>query len=678
MRYRELTEASHWLPRAGAALSAPAASIITLVEPSTSDQDLHGLLDLAAVTEADIEHIVVFDGPFERRFDIRRPDAISRIVHPAALALPGLSAAEAVERATGTVLLFLRPHWLADAAAVRALASAFERECASWSMAPVAGPDQRPLLPPPPRPELLDSHDPFDRLVLAVRRDLLRRVGLPDPHVALGPHWLWDLANRARRSGRELRFARTIARSARADPVDPQIGTVPGVIVELARSDRSERLAPDRIADRNVIETPPELWSCTNGHTRALAARRGWAAPAGPGSSPQRAAMTDRPIVVYGDHDASVSLYFDGLPAQWSTKLRFVANAQPEGDVTFLAEAAAVILARDVRHPIETGVVDLLATLAIPTYAFFDDNFTALAAEYPAFAYYSRDALKKALAACTGVIATSPELANWFREECGVPDPISWPCVVDESLIPTEGSPDCEELRIGMAGGPFRQRALAADVAPALDAIAARRPVALWVRDDVSAPTAARVVAVPFDVSFGSFVGRWRTFGIHALVHPRGDTANLRYKTPNALLVALYAGAVPVVEPEPAYEGLREDDGVMVVRDGPAGWERALTQLAEPRFRRLMYERLRAMCTARFADAAAVAALERIAASAPLVDVAELNRRRPIVAQWLASRARSSWDRDASRPAPAVAAEPMSLRLFLRHPRKMLIRLLAR
>lgn len=678
MRYHELTQASLWLPRAGAGASRPKATVITIVEPATSNQYCRRLLAPNPAGSADIEHIVVLDGEVECGIDVLRAEGVSRIVHPKALALPGLSAAEAAMRATGQVVLFLRPCWLIDAAAIDDLTVAFDREGADWCMPPIASNDHKLLLHPLPRPELLESVDPFDRLAFAIRRDLLDRIGLPDPHIAFGPHWLWDFANRARRSARELRSVRPVAVSQGPEMADPFIGTVPGAVIEISRSDRRDRLKPDQIADRNLAETSPDLWSCTNAHTQALGLRRAWASPSWHASSTPAQPMTDRPIVVYGDHDASVSLYFDGLPPQWSTKLRFVSMSLPVPNIACLAEAAVVIIARDVRRATETGIVDLLSRLGVPRYAFFDDNFTVLADEYPGFAYYTRANLTKALAECTGVIATSPDLVDWFRRECGVSDLVYWPCTLDDKLVPTAHSPDCSDFRVGMAGGPFRQGALAADVCPALDAIATMHPVALWTRDDVSVRTNARLHTVPYDVSFATFVRRWRAIGLHALVHPRGDTANLRYKTPNALLVALYVGAVPVVEADPAYDGLNEDDGVLVVREGRADWEQALRRLTAPRYRGLMYERLAEACRRRFAHAAGLAALELIVRAAPRVDVAELNRRQPIVSQWLAAQALVSWDRDEARPARDIEDKPVSLRFLLRHPRKALIQLLTR
>ena len=279
MRFHDLTRASLWLPHAGASAASPRATLIAIVERSTNDQYVRHFLNPDRAVPTDIERIVVLDGEIECGIDILGGDAVSRIVHPKALALPGLSAAEATMRAGGQLVVFLKPWWLIDEAAINHLIAAFDGEDAGWCMPPVAGNDNKLLLNPLPRPELLESVDPFDRLAFAVRRSLLDHIGLPDPHIALGSHWLWDLANRARRSARELRSARPVAISLRPETGEPFIATVPGAVIEMARSDRTDRLKADRILDRDLVETSSDLWSCTNAYTQALGLRRSWTSP---------------------------------------------------------------------------------------------------------------------------------------------------------------------------------------------------------------------------------------------------------------------------------------------------------------------------------------------------------------------------------------------------------------
>src|SRR6185436_3868845 len=83
------------------------------------------------------------------------------------------------------------------------------------------------------------------------------------------------------------------------------------------------------------------------------------------------------------------------------------------------------------------------------------------------------------------------------------------------------------------------------------------------------------------------------------------------------LIVARYLGAVPVVGDEPAYRGLSEDAGVVVVSGGALAWEAALTGLRHPDRRAALRARLAAFCAERFTAERLQPAFERLCALAP-------------------------------------------------------------
>ena len=372
-----------------------------------------------------------------------------------------------------------------------------------------------------------------------------------------------------------------------------------------------------------------------------------------------------------GDHTASVSLYFDGLPPEWRAAFRYVPPAQPEAMAANFAGAGAVIVARNLRFAMDSGLLILLRRLGIPAYAFLDDNFVLLGQEISDFDYYSRENMQAIVQSCSGLIVTNRALADWFKSCDVAADPLIWPCVLDEDLIAPWAATECAELRVGMAGDPFRGRELSTRVAAALRTIAADVPARLFVRDDIAKPPGLRTELIPFDPSFRGFVHRWRALGLHALVHPSGHTLNLPFKTANALLVALYVGAVPIVSAAPPYNEYGEDDGVLLVSGEPESWESALRRLLDVSFRDEMRRRLGAACRRHFAPNPAIKVLHDITAGAPKVDIAERDRREPIIAAWIAARTLERWA--SFQPSEA---EPLSWRYALRQPRKALRRMM--
>lgn len=325
----------------------------------------------------------------------------------------------------------------------------------------------------------------------------------------------------------------------------------------------------------------------------------------------------DRPLIlVYGKIEASVSIHFDGLPADLAARLRFLQPGDLFSDIGWLAAAGLVIVVREFAHMLRSGACDLLAEIGVPFVWFTDDDLVALAAEEAAFRDYGRDAVASFLDRAAGILTTSAPLARTLSALH--PNVIVWPCVYDARLAP-HGAPPAGPLAVGVFGGAFRRRSFAEHVAPALADLAREAPVRCYAAAGIAVPLAeAHLETLPFQPGYRSFVFAWQRLGLRAVAHPYGVSGNMPNKGPASVLTAAYLGAVPIVGAEAAHAGLSEENGVLVAAPDPASWKRALSRLADPTEAARLFARLDAWCrTALDPEAARApfAALDRLAAA---------------------------------------------------------------
>ena len=308
----------------------------------------------------------------------------------------------------------------------------------------------------------------------------------------------------------------------------------------------------------------------------------------------------DSVIVIYGALEASVSLYFEGLPRDLQRQIRFLSPSDPQTDLSYLALASAVIIVRDFEHLVRNGLVDILQAMEVPLFWFTDDHFGALRSEYAAFRYYDPAAMQAFLSQIRGILVSTPQLAEIYEKQHGAV--ILWPCVFDESLA-TAPSPETDpfSLRIGAFGGGFRRKSLQQEVMPEIRRFRSNSNVSLHVRSELARGLGpAEAVPMPFDSSYRQFVFRWQRLGLHTVVHPSGATANIACKSRASLLTARYLGAVPIVAAEPSHAEIGEDQGVLVAGKNPGAWESALEKTRKPDARARLFGALDLWCRDKF------------------------------------------------------------------------------
>lgn len=312
------------------------------------------------------------------------------------------------------------------------------------------------------------------------------------------------------------------------------------------------------------------------------------------------------PIVFHGAHDASLSLYLDGLGGAVDVH----PPGDPARDMERLGRAGLVVHVRGFGRVVRSGLDAELARRGIPRAWFTDDDLTALRGDQPGFGFYGEDRVRRFAAGMAALIGTTPALCARLGAFHG--RVLSWPCVLDPTLLPAPAPRRAGPPRLAVIGGGFRAPGLRDAVLPALDALPGH---ALFVAGELSrlVPQAARMA---FQSDFRAFVAHWRALAPDIVLHPPGRSANLPMKGPGALLAALYLGAVPVVADEPAFAGLGPAQGVERVPGDAAAWRAALLRLADPSVREAYRDRLLRHATVAFAPSGAAAALDGLRALA--------------------------------------------------------------
>jgi hypothetical protein len=611
---------------------------------------LKAATSVLAQTERDLELIIVDDASTDGTADqidalMRGDGRVSCLRHRVNVGLPAISEYEALLRARAPYLAFAFDDFIFEPDALGRLLEAAERRHGAVVHGQVdcdnplggivrLGAEDLAL-------ERLAYANSVGNASVVVPRSVIDDVGFYDPHIALVRACDWDLWRRILREHPMYREDVFVGRELGVSRPDSLGRTYPqyyeAVLEYVARS-RNLALRPEHFADVDVWEIPPESSVCLAEHVLQMReAFRGKAWTAGlDGVSAAAAAglvAPGRGVAVVAEVNASSSLCFDGLPERSRRHLLFV---NPNGRELLLqhvlARSDAVILVRQVLDPRFELIARWCTSMQVPLYYLIDDNFIVLREEVPKLARYTEERIARALEHFAGVLCTSAALADYFRALAPRADVQTIGPVFDATKLAKMrklAAAPGRALRVGFIGGEFRHRSLEADVLPALAALSTDLAVEVFSRGPL--PDADRwpfeTTAVPFIHSFDGFLTSWRPLGIDVLVHPRGDTVNIDYKTSSVLLSALYLGAVPIVGGDPAFHDLGEAHGVLRADGDRASWESALRRAGAPERRRELLSRLEAFCRSSFAPDRTVRALDRILAATPPIDLLTWARR---------------------------------------------------
>lgn len=324
-------------------------------------------------------------------------------------------------------------------------------------------------------------------------------------------------------------------------------------------------------------------------------------------------------VGVVSNTSVTTDLCFDGLAGLDPTILfRFI---DPYGrDASLMDDCDIIIFVRHLFMPVYQAAFQEAKRREKPLYLLVDDNFVVLAGEKqpnPAddaiFKHYAEPIFQETLKDMAGILSASPALTEFFRSYHETILPFG--PTADRSIAPRRAAV-AEDLRVGFFGGAFRAEALRCEVLPALKAVARKRPVTLVAgpsverfREEIEG-AGIKLALVPIIANFRRFVRTWQSHGINVAVHPRGETANIKYKTPNAVLVSHYLGAVPIVWDEPAYTGIGEADGLLKIVD--TDFATALASIGTPSNREAFMARLATFCDSTFSPFSNIRTLRQL------------------------------------------------------------------
>jgi len=653
MKVGDLIKDTSWLPGADYDGARPAVSVLLPTFRRGADGTfMRAARSVLEQSERRLELIVVDDASTDGTADqiealMRADGRVSCLRHRTNIGLPAVSEYEAFRRARAPYLAFAFDDFVFRADALARLLEAAER----LGGAVVHG--------------TAESFDEFgqdwllgaerascERLAFAnfignssviVPRAVVDDVGFFDPHLAATRLCDWDLWRRIVREYPIFREDVLVGRELgqlRADSLGRTYPMYFEAVQEYCNRRRDEELRPANLERFDVWAMPPEPSACLAEHVllmRRFFRTKAWAAGLGvepEGDANPSLTPRGRCIAVVADMTPSTSLCFDGLPESERRRLLFVPLAA--GDFhfeLFLARSDAAILVRNLVDEPARQVARLCRWMDVPLYYLIDDNLIVLGADDPELAGYTREAVTEALADFAGILCTSASLAEYF-ESLHVRPPVHeigpvFDAVKLVKIRRLRGEPGGSALRVGFIGGPFRRRNLEEQIVPALAAVARDAPVTFF---SPSPPANAGgppfpVTTVAFSPHFDDFLTTWGALGLGVVVHARGDTANIEYKTGSVLLSALYLGAVPIVAREPAFRDVGEAQGVLQVDGDTSSWERALRRVQAPDVRREMLSRLEAFCRTHFAAERTARTLDRILAASTPADLATWARR---------------------------------------------------
>jgi len=648
-----------WSPGSAYHDTSPDLSILLPTFRRGADGLLQKVLErIANQTFRDFELIIVDDASTDGSADIirdwmLRDGRISCLTHPRNIGLPAVSEFEAYLKSRGQFIGFAFDDFIYEPNAFEALIAAARAnpealihgyaEMVGWS-----GPLRVLGRSSIPYAQLWQDNFIANATVLIPRR-IVETIGLYDPHILAARNCDWDLWRRAQRHFPIIPIPVFIGRehgTGRSDSLGRTYPVFQEVMSEFYGGRADQVLLPASLPDRDV-------WAIPNPSSSALAAatisirrffkNKDWAASQtmADAADLQQLIEPQRPIIgVAGSLEATISLCFDGVRDRFGGHLRFVDFQTLENVQTqHILLCDAVIISRWLFEPGAQRAIRLCDDAGIDLYHLADDNPILLAQEHPEYSRYDPSSVRSALQRFKAVLATSPKLADYYKANDLHQNVQMFGPILDRATLRKMRrivmEPHPNSLRVGFVGGEFRQKDLQLSVYPALLELSQHIAVELIARDTRDTknaglrppPLPVTWHPVPFSLSYDSFLQTWRALGIDALVHPKGATLNIGYKTNSILLAALYLGAVPIVCDEPAFHGIGENEGVLKTAKGPDDFAAALKRISNLGFRQEMLRRLEEFCVTRFDPAPNEGTLQAISDATRPMDLIDYHVR---------------------------------------------------
>lgn len=620
MQVKDLIHNTSWRPHAAGEDFTPVISIILPTFRRAKDGMLRNVISsFCSQTLRNIELIVIDDASTDGSADIihqamQEDNRISCLTHRQNIGLPAVSEYEGFLKAKGQFIGFAFDDFVFERDAFEKLLGV--ARCGlpthGYIRAQVDGVLAEYGKDVSATDELLYRNTIGNSSVL-LPREIIDDIGLFDPHVALVRHCDWDLWRRIHKRYQFQKadvFVGYEHGTARSDSLGATYPAFFEAIPEFMNIDRNESLKPKNFIERDIMSAPERSSNLLQDHIKQVSmffSKKSWAS-----SLDSKSVKADaRPIIgIYSVVSPSTSLCFDGVANIVDASMLYI---QPLPDcwprTMQLARCDAVIFVRDLLQPSFISAVNECRRLSIPHYFLSDDNYSLLTKEYSNLAEYTPDRLRDELKTFDGVLVSSRPLKEFYEDQNIHKNVRLFSAIIDQSLLdkcsnlPTI-SHKKNEIRLGFMGGMFRSQSLFKDTLPALQDVSGTTRIKLYVRgherDYPIQQNGVEIIGMGAIPNWSEFICTWRSLGLHAILHPMGHTANIDYKTANAILVAYYLGAIPIVNQERAYAGIGIEQGVLKIANSTIEWKKSVEMVISADSRRDMLKKLGDFCKAHF------------------------------------------------------------------------------
>lgn len=333
-------------------------------------------------------------------------------------------------------------------------------------------------------------------------------------------------------------------------------------------------------------------------------------------------------LVIAPDLSASISLHFEHLSKSY---FKFVTHSY--FDFKEALNAQAVILCRDLVSPKIQELMRLLKILQIPVYYYTDDNFVVLKDELQEFKEYTAENLRTWLQEFSGVLVSTPALAEYFLQEKIHQHIYVFPPVLPDRVwfdYPAIAPKPAGVFRIGIMCSPHCYQYFLDIIQPALERLAQEYQIEMTIVGDLPLNVKdLTVYNLPIDYSYNLTLGRLMTSEIDVFVHPASFTKNNPYKTLNVLINAWAIGAVPVLANQPPYENVeRKGLGFLCNPDDVDSWyEKIKIAISDQVRARQIRENLNSFLRREYSGRKNEEVIEKILSQLPVLGFTDIENR---------------------------------------------------
>lgn len=509
-----------------------------------------------------------------------------------------------------------------------------------------------------------------------VPRFILEDIGLYDPHILMTRVCDWDLWRRVSRKY-ILRYVNVSVGEVGGPATDDSLGKTYALdswaSEERIRQERDSSLRPGSFEEYDIFGLPENTTYCTVIAAREMAVAHARARKNFTFNNEFKESHDNQKIlVITGHYDASTTVTFDFLPAEWKSRIRVI---RPwHWPVSEIARASCVIFVRQLEPFSEW--IDAAKKLQIPCYYFIDDNLTLLQEnkQLGDFEDVSKSALRQKLKDFSGVLTSTKTLQHFFQEHLLHRRIEYFPPAFRGVKLFTDNSLNVrDKLVVAFAGGNHRLSALQDVILPALVKYAETGRKVQLVAGNVGAEFSDEferyeyfeLIAIPSELNWETALLRIAKYRPDILIHAPSESANNIYKTMNVAMSANVLNAVLVVPDYFPYSQVKEF-GMGYVVSSPFSARSWLDMLEGLNFSDFsnFKQRNKRFCEEHFSGLESCQVLNSISESSVLAGFSTVESRMKLL---LANQGGSDVTSGGTLRAPHKLAESLNELAILRH-----------